>query len=150
MPLFHDHDRTSLRAVYFAAWRKHRLNLPLEPLEAQIADVIAAHPEYQPVLESEPEVADRDDAPEHGTTNPFLHLGLHLALRDQVATDRPAGIRGAFERIAARSASLHEAEHVLLECLGETLWDAERAGSPPDERRYLERVARLAGRQKPG
>jgi len=140
MPLFHDHDRASLRAVYIAAWRKHQLNLPLEPLEAQIADVIAAHPEYQATLESEHPSAGSDYAPEHGTTNPFLHMGLHLALRDQVATDRPAGIRNAFQQIAARSATLHDAEHVLLECLGEALWEAQRSGLPPDERRYLERV----------
>lgn len=150
MPLFHDQDRTALRTRYVDAWHKYLRNLPLEPLEAQIADVVAAHPEYQSALEAATTSVERDYAPEAGMTNPFLHMGLHLALRDQVATDRPPGIRAAFERIAARAATLHDAEHVLLECLAEALWEAQRAGLPPDQERYLDRVRALAYARGPG
>ena len=34
--------------------------------------------------------------------------------------------------------SEHDAKHVVLECLGETIWQAQRDGTPPDEMRYLE------------
>jgi hypothetical protein len=142
MPFFADNDRTALRNLYFEAWRKHRTGLPLEPLEAQIADVIAAHPEYHPQLEPGGDTLERDFSPEDGTSNPFLHMGLHLALRDQVATDRPRGIRRVFERLLAGRGSSHDAEHVLLECLAETLWEAQRNGATADEQRYLECVER--------
>lgn len=144
MPFFDTQSRDELRRVYIEAWRKHRERLPMEPLEAQIADVIALHPEYQAALERPDEVVDRDYTPEGGQSNPFLHMGLHLAVRDQVATDRPAGIRQAFDTLARRRGSEHDAEHQLIECLAEALWEAQRAQRLPDEQAYLDRVRSLA------
>jgi hypothetical protein len=143
MPFFHNQTRDELRQFYAAAWRKHRERLPLEPLEAQIADVIVLHPEYQSVLEDE-NALDKDYTPESGQSNPFLHMGLHLAVREQVSTDRPSGIRAAFEACVKKLGSAHDAEHQMIECLAEALWDAQRSGRPPDEMAYLERVRQIA------
>ena len=71
-------------------------------------------------------------------------MGLHLAIREQVATNRPAGIAGEHARLAARTGDGHEAEHRMLEALAEVLWEAQRSGKPPDENAFLERVRRLA------
>ena len=143
MSLFGE-DRGALRAVWREAWRKRRSGLPLEPLEAQLADLVAMHPEYHAALEEgDPE---RDWTPEEGQGNPYLHLGLHAAVRDGLATDRPPGLRAAYHEVAARCRDAHEAEHVLLECLGETLWEAQRAGRPPDGNAWLERVRRRGPR----
>lgn len=150
MPIFDTQSRDQLRNAYVEAWRKHREGLPLEPLEAQIADVVALHPEYQASLERPDTVLDRDYRPEGGQSNPFLHMGLHLALRDQVATNRPPGIRAAFEALTARMSSPHEAEHRIIECLAEALWEAQRAGRPPDEQAYLRRVQALSARPAKG
>jgi len=143
MPIFDTQSRDELRRVYIAAWRKHREGLPMEPLEAQVADVIALHPEYQAALERPDQVVERDYSPEGGQSNPFLHMGLHLAVRDQIATNRPNGIRLAFDALAKRMGSAHDAEHRVIECLAEALWEAQRAGRPPDEQAYLERVKGL-------
>lgn len=148
MPVFDTQSRDQLRRAYIEAWRKHREGLPMEPLEAQIADVVALHPEYQAALERSDEVLDRDYSPEGGQSNPFLHMGLHLAVRDQIATDRPPGMRAAFETLAARLSSPHDAEHQIIECLAEALWEAQRAGRVPDEHAYLTRVQGLAQRPK--
>ncbi len=137
-------DRGELRAMYADAWQKHQAGSPLTPLQTQIADVVAEHPEYHAALA--PDETDRDYTPDGGRTNPFLHMGLHLAVRDQVATDRPAGIRGVFERLAAAGGSAHAAEHRMIDCLAETLWQAQRDGAAPDEAGYLERLRDLAGR----
>jgi hypothetical protein len=80
--------------------------------------------------------------PEQGQTNPFLHLGLHLAIREQVATDRPNGIRGIHARLAA-STSVHDAEHLMIDCLAEQLWNAQRTGAPPNEIDYLDKLKKL-------
>src|SRR6185312_5099106 len=148
MPVFHDQTRADLRTRFFEAWRKHRRNEPLEPLEAEIASVIADHPEYHwlfegPLLRNEAVALEAEFPPEAGGSNPFLHLSLHLAIREQVATDRPAGIRQVHAQLAARAHSMLEAEHSMLEVLGEVLWEGQRAGVPPDEQAYLERLRKL-------
>jgi hypothetical protein len=145
MPIFDTQSRDQLRQMYINAWRKHREGIPMEPLEAQVADVVALHPEYQAALEGSDNVLDRDYSPESGQSNPFLHMGLHLAVRDQISTDRPPGIRAAFEALAARLSSPHDAEHQIIERLAEALWEAQRAGRPPDEQAYLRRIRELAG-----
>ena len=139
---FANSGRDELRRRYIEAWRRRRESLPLEPLDAQIADVIALHPEYHRELES-PEAAAGEFSVEQGRTNPFLHMGLHLAIREQVATRRPSGIEQVHRRLAAALGDVHEAEHRMIEVLAETLREAQRAGGPPDEARYLERLQRL-------
>lgn len=143
MPFFAQQSREQLRQMYIDAWRKQRAGQLMEPLEAQIAAVVALHPEYQTMLEQPDASLDRSWTPEGGESNPFLHMGLHLAIRDQVATDRPAGIRQVFQTLCERLASPHEAEHRLLDCLAEALWSAQRAGTPPDEQAYLQRIKAL-------
>lgn len=135
-------DRNELRQMYRDAWQKARDGKPLSPLEAQIAGVIELHPEYQSIVLGD--ATDKDFPPEGGQTNPFLHMGLHLALRDQLETDRPPGVRALHAQIAARSDDAHAVEHRMIECLAETLWEAQGKNTPPDEQAYLERLRRLA------
>ena len=136
-------DRDSLRRYYCTVWDKACAGQPLEPLERIIAEAIRAHPEYQPALADAETALGREYAPELGQTNPFLHMGLHLAIREQVATDRPAGIAVVHRSLTARLGDVHDAEHAMIERLGEALWNAQRAGLPPDEARYLESLRRL-------
>jgi hypothetical protein len=107
-----------------------------------MADVLDLHPEYAVLLEDE-SALERDWTPEGGQQNPFLHLGLHMAIREQVGTDRPPGIAAAHAALARRLGSAHDAEHAMLEKLAETLWEAQRYGRMPDERTYLEAVRAL-------
>ena len=75
--------------------------------------------------------------------HPFLHMALHLGIREQVALDRPAGVRAVFERVAAGAGSSHEAEHRLIDCLAETLWEAQGRGEAPQDAAFLDRLRRL-------
>ncbi len=134
-------DRNELRRLYVDAWRKRCEGLPLSPLETQIADVIAMHPEYHADLTDAN--LDRDYTPEAGRSNPFLHMGLHLGIREQVSTNRPAGVAAIHRALVERHGDAHPAEHEMIECLAETLWEAQSANAPPDETRYLERLQRL-------
>lgn len=136
-------DRDKLRRMYREAWQKRTHGQPMSPLEAQIADIVEQHPEYHGAIADA--ALDKDYLPDDGQANPYLHMGLHLGLREQVATDRPPGIRRLHQRILARSGDPHHAEHRMIECLAETLWEAQAANSTPDEGRYLERLRQLAG-----
>lgn len=140
--LFTD-DRTRTRQLFRSVWAKRLAEQPLEPLERQIATLLDEHPEYHAMLAASDDVLDRDFTAEHGGENPFLHLGLHLALREQVGTDRPAGIRELVRSLLLRHGDGHAVEHRLLPLLAECLWEAQRAGRAPDEQAYLERVRAL-------
>lgn len=136
--------REQLRAQYIEAWRKARAGAPLAPLEALICDVIAAHPEYQPLLEdADRAVAFEADAAA-AAQNPFLHMSLHLAIREQISIDRPVGVRDTAGGLRARYGE-HEGEHALMQVLGEILWEAQRSGRRPDEGEYLLKAQRLLG-----
>ncbi len=142
MPFFANQSRSDLRAVYVEAWHKHKTGLVLEPVEAQVVDVILEHPEYTALLDDREAALTKDFTPEMGQSNPFLHMAMHLAVRDQVATDRPAGIRAAFDSLLRRQGKL-EAEHRIAEHLAEMIWQAQRSGLPPDEQVYLRRIQKL-------
>jgi hypothetical protein len=146
MPIFANQSREQLRQMYLASWRKFRAREPLQPLEAQVAAVIAEHPEYIPWLESGKEVVATDFTPEGGRENPFLHMGMHLAIREQLSTDRPVGFAALHRRLCEHYGDAHEAEHALLTPLAETLWEAQRAGHAPDDLDYLRKVEALVAR----
>lgn len=137
MSAFSSHSRDQLRLAYAEAWAKHLARSPLTVLEAQIADVISVHPEYQPVVADAGSALEFEPNTAGSTDNPFLHMGLHLAVREQVSIDRPPGIRDLLREMQSRFGERHRAEHMLMEALGEELWTAQREGREPDEQRYL-------------
>src|SRR5262249_41249921 len=143
MVVFAGQNRDQLRRMYLEAWRKFSQRAPLEPLEAQVAAVIAEHPEDVPWLQSAEQALTADFTPEGGQQNPFRHMGLPLAIREQVATNRPAGIATIHAALSKRLGSAHAAEHAMLEPLAETLWEAQRSGRSPDEQVYLEKLRKL-------
>lgn len=134
--------RDEARRFLIEAWRKHRAGEPVSGLEQTAAQLIALHPEYHRMLETPDAYVDRDYRPEQGDVNPFLHLSLHLAVAEQLAIDQPAGIVAQYERLRARDGDAHAALHALVECLGETIWQAQRRGSAPDAALYLECLER--------
>ena len=136
-------DRTEIRRVFTEAWRKQRDKEPLDPLEQLIAEIVRQHPEYHRLIEDPERALDRDFQPESGQSNPFLHLGMHISLQEQLATDRPNGITLLYKQLIMQTGDTHTAEHQLMECLGRMLWEAQRAGRMPDETAYLECVRSL-------
>lgn len=137
-------SRDQVRDFFCSAWKKHLDRMPLVGAEVTAADIATRHPEYHALL-SNPEMARNQEwTPDSGQMNPFLHLSLHLAIHEQLSIDQPPGIRAAFERLRTRM-DTHDAEHVLLECLGETIWRAQREGSQMDALAYVDAIQRKAG-----
>ncbi|WP_179401717.1 DUF1841 family protein [Burkholderia guangdongensis] len=139
-------SRDEVRRFFIDTRRKQRAGEILTPLEAIAADWIVEHPEYHADLDDTTGAAAREYAPEDGRTNPFLHLSMHLAISEQLSIDQPPGIRAAHDKLAARLNSTHDAQHAIMECLGETIWDAQRTNTPPDSDAYLARILRRASR----
>lgn len=138
-------SREQVRRFFCAAWRKHQERLVLEGAEVTAADLIAQHPEYHALLENPDAAVEQEFTPESGQMNPFLHLSLHLAIADQISIDQPPGIRAAYHALRQRL-DVHQAEHAVLECLGEALWKAQRNGGAIDADDYLACVRHVAGR----
>ncbi|HLF23862.1 MAG TPA: DUF1841 family protein, partial [Burkholderiales bacterium] len=137
-------DRTELREVFFRAWHNYREQRLLEGIETVIVDVALRHPQYHHVLDAIDAAGDRDYHTTPGGPNPFLHMGLHIAIAEQLSIDQPPGVRGCFQRLVARLPDSHAVEHAMMECLGEMLRHALRAGQAPNQDTYLECLKRLA------
>ena len=137
-------DRNQLRQYYIDVWNKAQNKQPLEPLEKMIADVIELHPEYQSILTDTDKALGKEYLPEAGESNPFMHMGLHIAIHEQLSANRPTGIRETYQKIVARYGDVHEAEHQMMECLAEIMWKAQRQGAAPDESIYLKKLKKLA------
>ena len=143
MSLFSGQDRDAMRNGWRIAWERHLGRMPLEPLQVQMTEVIALHPEYHAQLIESPGLAPHVHEDAEAAGRVFLHLGLHLALREQLATDRPKGIAHVHRRLRAAHRESHAAEHRMMNVLERTLWESQSTGRPPDEAQYLEALRRL-------
>ena len=83
-------------------------------LVALAVEIIALHPEYHALLEARDANIDADYSPESGKLNPFLHLSLHLGIAEQLAVDRPQGIRAEVDRLTRKHDDRHDALHDAL------------------------------------
>ena len=132
-----DLDREQSRRLFFTAWKKHSNKEILEPLESLVADVIQMHPEYHALLENPEANQDKDYFPEMGETNPFLHMGLHIAIKEQISIDQPFGIKDQYSRLLVKHQDPHAVEHLILECLSQMIWESQRNKTFPNNDAYL-------------
>ncbi len=135
-------NRDEIRRLYLEVWRKVNEGQMLEPMEAIIGDIIQWHPEYHGLLESGEQALEAEFTVEAGQSNPFLHMGMHIALREQAGADRPAGFAAIYKRLMQRS-DPHQAEHAMMECLAQSLWQAQTNNALPDEAAYLECLRKI-------
>lgn len=131
-----------VRRFFCDVFRKQRAQEILTPLEIMAGDWIRHHPEYEDVLGDVEAALARDYSVDSGQTNPFLHLSMHLSIDEQISIDQPPGIREAATALTLKLDSAHEAQHQIMECLGEMIWNAQRNGLPLDGEAYVEAVKR--------
>ena len=129
--------RDQARCFFFDAWQKFRVSQPLSDLEAIALELMQLHPEYHAIFDSPEHYVERDYFPESGEANPFLHLSLHLAIREQLPIDQPRGIAAHYRRLLEKTGSAHDAEHLIMDCLAEMIWQAQRQRTQPDPAIYF-------------
>lgn len=143
--MFYGNKVQDTRPAFFLSWQKYRAQQVLTPLEQQIAHVILVHPEYHSFFEQPlSQNVDKAIYASFQGENPFLHLGLHLALRDQIATDRPLGVSALFHQLVGEQVDFLEVEHRMIAVLSQCLWQAQQQGSFSEEG-YLAELRRLGG-----
>lgn len=135
-------SRDQVRQVYLDVWQKMQNTSLLEPMEAIIADIIQLHPEYHQLLQKGEDARDQDFLPEQGETNPFLHMGMHIALREQTRSDRPVGFKDIYQKLTHKLGQ-HDGEHAMMECLAEALWRSQKDNLPFDEVDYMSHLKAL-------
>jgi hypothetical protein len=136
--------REQVREFFTESWRKYQAKEVLTAAETIAAGIMLEHPEYHTLLSS-PDAMTREFPPEHGQSNPFLHMSLHLSVEEQLSIDQPPGIRAAFEALRGLRSGRHNAMHDVIECLGETMFKALRDRASPDGVAYLNSIRRRAG-----
>lgn len=143
-------SRDEVRRFFCEVWRKRKAGELISPLESIAQRWIDQHPEYHELLDDPQSALASEFSIEHGHTNPFLHLSMHLAIAEQVSVDQPPGITAAFARLAARGDGEHAAAHEAMECLGRVLWETQRGLNTPDPQAigaaYLDCLMRRATR----
>ncbi|MBF0218269.1 MAG: DUF1841 family protein [Gammaproteobacteria bacterium] len=136
-------NRQAQRRFYFESWQGAQRGEPLTPLQQQVVAVVALHPEYHAIIAGGEALLEAEFPPEQGQSNPYLHMGLHLALQDQIRTDKPPGVAQIYAQLQQRLQGDHAAEHLMLEVLAETLWQQQRSGVAIEPLLYLERLRQL-------
>ncbi len=134
--------RDEARNFLFESWRKRRAGELLTPLEDLTAQLIDKHPEYHALFNDPEQNQDKDYAPDGNVVNPFLHLMMHLTIEEQISIGQPLGIREQFARLTQKYESEHEAQHAMMDCLGEMIWQAQRNKTTPDAAVYLNCLAK--------
>ena len=135
--------REEVRRFFCDAWKKKCDGQILDSMETLASDWIAQHPEYHALLADPEGALSQDYTPERGETNPFLHLSMHLSISEQISINQPPGIKEIAEKLSKKLGSEHEAQHLMMECLGQVMWESQREGKPLNPENYLEALRRL-------
>lgn len=130
-------SRDQARQFLFDAWAKFKQQSQLTDLEKIAVEVIQMHPEYHAIFDAPERYMQQQYFPEMGETNPFLHISLHLSVIEQISINQPIGISNIYATLCEKYDDRHLAQHDVLECLAETIWQSQRNHTPLDSAHYL-------------
>lgn len=136
MALFNP-SRDQVRQFFFDTWRKFKQGKILSDIESITLQVIKMHPEYHSVLDAPERYLEQAYFPEMGETNPFLHMSLHLSVLEQIGINQPPGIQPVYQTLINQYGDQHAAQHDLMDCLAECIWQSQRNNQPLDAEAYM-------------
>lgn len=123
-------DRNQSRDIFFKAWHKHKLGAETQEIEKLIIQVLLQHPEYHQLLSDAPANRDREFSNELGIVNPFLHMGMHLTIIDQITIDNPVGMRYCYQKLVQKYADEYLSQDNMMDCLSDWLITIQTANTP--------------------
>lgn len=130
-------NREAYRQAFFTVWQKYQKKWPLDALEQQLIEVILLHPEYHSLLDKPQAFKGQEFALEE---NPFFHMSLHMAIREQIRTNRPVGIAPLYQQLLVKHNDVMAVEHKMMTCLTDIMWNAQQQGKAPDEAVFLAKL----------
>jgi hypothetical protein len=142
--VFYTQDRAQQRKFLANTWQKFLKNQVLDPLESQLASVIEIHPEYHKLINN----VESEYFPEQGEVNPFLHINLHLSLREQFSISQPQGINEYYQKILGKVQDPHEAEHLMMDCIAQMIFSSQKNNTPMDHQAYIGCLKSISKRGK--
>lgn len=144
MSLFNP-SRDEVREFFFYTWSQFKTQKPFTDLEKISLGVIHMHPEYQTILDAPEQYKQQEYFPEFGVTNPFLHMSLHLSILEQISINQPIGIAGIYDQLKLKYQNEHDAQHDILDCLAEAIWQAQRNNTALDANFYVQLLQQKVG-----
>lgn len=151
MSLFNP-SRDEVREFFFNAWSQYQAQKPLTDLEKIALSVMHMHPEYHAILSAPEQFKHQEYFPEFGETNPFLHMSLHLSILEQISINQPIGIADIYAQLKLKYQSEHDfehkAQHDILECLGESIWQAQHNNTALNAEYYVQLLQQKAGKSE--
>ena len=135
-------DRKKQREFLANSWQKYTSNKPLEPLEQQLVSVIEVHPEYHDLIGN----IESEYFPKQDGLNPFLHINLHLALRDQLSINLPKGVKEVHQMLIDQYKDPHVVEHLMMECIAEMIYISQKNNTTMDQESYLNCITSLTSK----
>ena len=135
--------REEVRRFFCDTWKKKTDGHILDPMETLASDWMVDHPEYHGLLTDPESALAQDYTAERGETNPFLHLSMHLSISEQISINQPSGIKEIADKLSQKLGSMHQAQHAIMECLGQVMWEAQRENQALNPEKYLEALKKL-------
>lgn len=132
-----------LRQFYFDAWQKAKAKQILSPMENIIVDVIQRHPEYHALFDNADSFKEWQDERFQLNGNPFFHMGLHIAVIEQVSIDRPPGIKSIYQKLLRKLGDQTSAEHKMMDSLARCLVESFHNPELEHEMAYMEALRRI-------
>ncbi|RTK95324.1 MAG: DUF1841 family protein [Neisseriaceae bacterium] len=126
-----------VRTFFFDTYTKGEQNQILSALEKIAYSVILEHPEYRSVLSNPDKYMQMNWLPESGETNPFLHMSMHISILEQLSINQPFGVKDLYQKLVAKLNDEHEAQHQVMDCLAEMIWQSQYSVMQPDPAIYL-------------
>jgi hypothetical protein len=143
--MFFNPTVAEVRQFFYHAWHKAQRQEALADIEQIAVHWMRLHPEYHAVLNGPIDALENAQfSPADGQANPFLHLSMHLSITEQISIDQPPGIRAAAQKLSQKLDDAHAAQHVIMESLGQILWQAQRNKTEPDHAAYIELILQSA------
>ncbi len=136
---------SDVRNFFFDTFNKGMAQIQLTDLEKIAFSVIIEHPEYHQVLRDKEKYLTYNWLPDAGETNPFLHMSMHMSIWEQLSIDQPQGIKDLYSELCNQLVNEHEAQHQVLDCLAEMVWQAQYNNMQPNPEVYLSCLRKKLG-----
>lgn len=135
--MYNNLQQNDVRIFFFEVYDKYIKQQPLFGIELIALEVMQQHQEYIPIIKQKDKYLNYQWLPESGETNPFLHMSMHISIKEQVSINQPIGIVNYYNQLLHKYQEQMVVEHHIMDCLAEMIWYAQKNQCPFDTNIYF-------------